>query len=41
MRKLLFQEINFNDEEEEKINSTIRKLVFKMRKKEDLEEIKR
>jgi hypothetical protein len=41
MRKLLFDEINLIDEEEEKINSTIRKLVFKMKKKEDVEEIKR
>ena len=41
MRKLLFEEINLNDEEEEKINSTIGKLVFKMKKKEDVEEIKR
>ena len=41
MRKLLFEEINLNDDEEEKINSTIRKFVFKMKKREDIEEIKR
>ena len=39
MRKLLFEEINLNDEEEEKINSTIRKLVFKIKKRLDMEEI--